>query len=68
MLLSQPKRFNTSIPAVKVTEETAEELKQLSSKTGISVSELVRRALDLFLSEAANEISAPDNPLREESA
>ena len=60
-MLQPPEKLEARLPAVAVTERTEETLRRISKATGISVSELVRRSIDLFLSENANEISNKAN-------
>lgn len=60
MLLDKKEKLDTRLPSVVVSADTALRLKHASQLAGISVSELMRRAIDLFLSEIANEISNQD--------
>lgn len=53
MLPSKPDRLSSRIPAVAISPHMEQELKQVSEAYKISVSEIVRQAIAVFLSEVA---------------
>lgn len=61
MLLDPSKTLNARLPAVAISESHREQLNQLSESTGLTVSELVRRSVALFLREVGSENSANVN-------
>lgn len=57
MLLSKPDRLSSRIPAVAISPDMEQELKQVSEAYKISVSEIVRQAIAVFLSDIATHSS-----------
>jgi hypothetical protein len=57
MILSKPDRLTSRIPAVAISSDMEQELKRVSEVYNVSVSEIVRQAIAVFLSDIATHSS-----------
>lgn len=67
MLEPLPK-LDSRLPGIAISEAMRQQLYDLAEANNLSVSEIVRRSVDLFLSENAKSISAEVNQSSEERA
>lgn len=56
-MLDPVPKLDSRLPSVVVTADMYERLRSLSDSTNISMSEIIRRAVSVFLAENANSIS-----------
>jgi predicted transcriptional regulator len=61
MILDKVGGLDARMPAFVVPEKVRNEIDRISSVTGLSRGEIMRRALTLFLDAAANQINKIDN-------
>lgn len=61
MLLDKPGILDARMPAFVVPEQVRNQVDEISSKTGLSRGEIMRRALTLFLDATVNQINKIDN-------
>lgn len=70
MLLNKEPRLTSRVSAFAVTPDMRDKLDYLANSTGLSIGEILRRSVSLFLNNIANEISNTANQadIEEQSA
>lgn len=58
-------RFDAQLPATPCTPEMRKRIQELAQREGMSMAEIQRAALSLFLSAADNSVISDTNPVSE---